>query len=557
VARKKKAAKKKTSRKGKRKVSAKQRAAARKNIKKAQAARRRKAGKRSAPKATKRKRSTKRKSRKSKGRTARVTRTVTRTVRVPAKKGTVRIELTKPRRKSRRRKNPIGGPSLALARMENPSGGFLGGLLSNPNGPFSRASLGKYATAAVAVTIGFVGADMLDRFVATRAPGKAGDQEGKFAWQGRNAAAAQLRRPDGVRLAFQAGGAVFSMALAYWTRNGRFLPWALGGLSVGFGANLGKMLVNGYLMPVIFKVEDPSKPSLGNRLYPTEQEAVQKALEDGFAKWNTVPTLANQQVTEGGGIASPLGGAGSLLTLGKGDRGAANGQVGAARSLRGDEAFVITGSLGKCGSCGGMNGCYSSCERLTCGPCAGGGSRACKWQVEVGADLDSMLAQSGTDVETLNSLNGGMSPDAYWIPGNYVVLPNSMCKLVAPPESTGEPFIPATSTTTVTEMEGGGGGMPYIPEGGGGGEQPSDFETTTAVTTETQTERPQDRLRSVKVPNGGGYQPSDTEQLLDQAMPGNVSLAGVPPPVQPKPSIAPEARALSIGGTDEDELENY
>jgi len=451
-------------------ATAKQRAAARRNIKKAQAARRKKGKtktrrkRRSSRKkkatgfaaahrsiVASRKKTVRRKRRKKRAaprrrkatRRRRAVRTqVERVVRVPkARTQVVRVELaskrsapSKRRRKKstrRRRRNPVQPPS---ALLHNPGyeNGMLDGLLSNPDGPFSKTSLTGYFIAAGGVSAGLVIADFVDRFVATRTPSESAPTkaEGKNPWMGRDAAAAQRRRPDAMRLGVQAGGAVGAMILTYLTRRGNILPWLFGGTSVGFGANLGKQLTDWWFMPTVFKVQAPTEVSFANRMFPMEQSSVQDEIDKIFENWAATTTLAEGQ-TDTPVIQSPLGGPGGpAYTLGK----ARSGQYPQPGTLtaqsRGQE-FVRTGRLGKCETCGGYNGCWSGCEDYNCVPCNEGGSvgaQKCHYTVQPGDDFAALASAARIDISMVNGLNGGGDHTSYWKLGNKVTLPFALCR---------------------------------------------------------------------------------------------------------------------------------
>jgi hypothetical protein len=155
--------------------------------------------------------------------------------------------------------NPLANDGGAL--HANP---FGTGLFDNPNG-FGGDALRALGIVSTGVGVGYTVAELADRFVATR-----GNKE---PWYGRDAAAYQQSRPDALRLGVQAAGAVAGIAGASMTSGP--VAWLLGGLSIGFGANLVRMGLNYYVMPMILPVEDASNKTLGNRLYPLEQEAVQ------------------------------------------------------------------------------------------------------------------------------------------------------------------------------------------------------------------------------------------------------------------------------------------
>lgn len=336
---------------------------------------------------------------------------------------------------ARRRRNP----TTELALLENPSGGLL------PNaGPFSASSVKGYLAAAGGVTVGLVVADFVDRFVATRKPTGTDAVKGVGPWYGRAAAAAIAKRPDAMRLGVQAGGAVVGILGTYYTRNmSNIIPWLLGGVAVGFGANLFKMLADWWVMPALLKVEakDATKPSLGNRTYPLEQTFVQDDIDKLFEQWTNVPNLVAQQqekpVIESvltGTVNSGL----ALSGVGVGQLGGAGQKQSpseaAANGGRGE--LLMTGRLGACPKCGGVNGCFSSCPELGgCPTCpdgkvsgVGGFAPRCRYTVKPGDDFRQIIGVAGADPAVINQLNGGQSPHQYWRPGNTVMMPFHLCK---------------------------------------------------------------------------------------------------------------------------------
>lgn len=351
-----------------------------------------------------------------------------------------------------------------------PGGKFSGGLtrrelaLSNPmpsamsqnplgyDNPFATRDVMSYGTAVAGLALGAIVADVVDRLVATRKPS---DKEGSKAvrpWYGRDAAAAQRMRPDAWRLGAQAAGAVVALALAFWGRNIKFVPWLLGGTALGFGVNLLTKIADWYLMPALFKVKDPTEVSLANRLYPLEQDAVQKQITALFANWNTTDVL-NAQQQETAAVAPPLASSSSIGVGKLSGKAEAQGAAAGVAGVDPSRQFLNTGRLGKCTECNGLNGCYDNCPTL-CPNCEGYRPyKTCKYPVEAGDDLAGLARLGGVSIEAVNQLNGG-TPDSYWTVGNVVNLPYGMCMTcekqgcpqiagVSAPAST-----PSSSTTT-------------------------------------------------------------------------------------------------------------
>jgi hypothetical protein len=208
--------------------------------------------------------------------------------------------------------NPMHGMHGGMSRydenplLDNPGGG---GLLDNPLGAFSGENIKKFGVAAGGVALGLIVADFVDRYVATRKPKGDGANN---PWYGRDAAAAYRQKPDAMRLGVQALGAGGSMFLAYQLRNKAWAPWLFGGLALGFGVNLIKMLADWWLMPAVLSVKeaDAGKMSLGNRLYPLEQSYVQEKVADIFKNWNDATKapadLAAAQTKDNPTIVGPL-----------------------------------------------------------------------------------------------------------------------------------------------------------------------------------------------------------------------------------------------------------
>lgn len=408
---------------------------------------------------------------------------------VAARVKVIRIEEAKRRRRRRKKllENPMG---MQLAELEeNPLS--YSALFENPSGPFSLPSLKAFGWAAGGVGIGLVLAELADRYVATRAPGKSkdGTADGAQPWMGRNAVAAIQRRPDALRLGVQAGGALAAIGGAYLAgrRGGRILPWALGGTAVGFGANLAKQLLIWWVMPMVLKVPadaagnlDYSKPSLAGRLAALEQKPLQDAIDKLWENYHLVGDLVNNQnaVPQ---ILSPLNESTktSLLTLG-GATG--NGPLPVA----GRPYWVGQPGVGSCMSCGGMQGHWSNCPS-NCSDCpdgsgipvprdsgnggggdGGGGNglpRQCEYTVQRGDDLNALLATTGLTMNDVAALNGGGLPTTWWVPGNVVTLPEAMCMAIVNRRTSQPPIrqpVPGQPGGPVYRQH-----APTIPSGGG------------------------------------------------------------------------------------------
>lgn len=387
-------------------------------------------------------------------------------------KPSVKRKAPKRRRTTRRRRNPVEGMTVYQA---NPTltGTLMGhsaysGLASNPISPFSgKAVMGLVVTGA-GIGLGFVVADITDRLVATRTP-----KDGNHPWYGQAAVAAQARRPDAYRLGIQGLGSVASLGLTYWTRGMPIVPWVTAGMSIAFMSNLFLKTLNWYVMPAIFKVEKPDEMTLGNRLFPTEQAAAQDQLDAMFENWQNIETLKLAQAEKPPGAVQGL-----LHGL------AHSSSEDAAEKLGGALPLVATGHVGKCGSCGGQDGCYTTCPGLDdgCSTCGDddlttsdptpGESKRCAYTVQTGDDLYKMANEAGVDINDVNALNSGLTPVDYWKEGSEVILPYELCLTVLrqPPPRKNIPEIPRTpEIPQIPEIPMDGGIVPQRPGVPGGG----------------------------------------------------------------------------------------
>ncbi len=339
--------------------------------------------------------------------------------------------------------------------LENPRGLLHGNPLAlyENQGIMSMQTWASFGTAAVATAVGLVVADFVDRVVATRQPADDGTTKAVRAWYGRDAAAAQRMRPDAWRLGAQAAGAVVGLALAFWTRNVKFVPWILGGVALGFASNLVMKITTWWLMPAVFKIAKPDEQTLANRTYVLEQSDTQDTVQGMFEKWASNPSLANQQLPEGTQIIlGPLAssGPGGVYALGKGQANgsAAPGAVGSTAAR-----FVNTGRLGLCPHCKQMNGCLSSCPTL-CPKCPEYNTFVkAKYPVKAGDNLTQLAQLGGVSVSDVNAMNGGGSPESYWQVGKTVFVPYGMAMVIkdlekrgsvgaTPPAASPEPAAP-------------------------------------------------------------------------------------------------------------------
>lgn len=364
--------------------------------------------------------------------------------------------------------NPMG---MGLVVRENPEYGLnLNPLLPNES-PFTSAGAMQFGLAALVTGVTFWVAGVVDRGVATRKP-----KGGKFAYFGAEAAAAQRVRPDAWRYAAQAVGALLCLVGAYVTRDRKVAPYLLGGGAAGFAGNGVKMLLDYEIAPRVLAVkpEDSAKPKLGNRLFPLEQDLVQKEISKLFQaeNWKNNPNLVNAQTEvakDQPGITPVVGGTWltpPMMSLGGPESGKAraNGDAGTVGSPdQAPRVFLNTGRLGNCPVCSGRDGCYSDCGTLcpNCPEYCPG--TECEYEVQRGDDLAALAAAGGVSIEVVNALNGG-SPEDYWIAGNTVKLPYGICQVVSrEPEQPSQPEQPPPPVDEIRPEE------PSQPSGGGQG----------------------------------------------------------------------------------------
>jgi hypothetical protein len=376
---------------------------------------------------------------------------------------------TKRRRKSPRRRRRYAANAATLMQNEGMRFRKRSLALANPledvmleNQVFTISAVRAAGLAGLGVGLGLVVADGADRFIATLKP-----KGGNSPYYGANAAAAQNRRPDAWRLGAQAAGGVVGVALAYAVRGRTILPFLVGGTAVGFFANLTKLLVNWYVMPMALKVQSGSEASFANRMYPLEQKSVQDVVDQLFANWQTTVNLnLNQQQPPQIVGVTPIPTTGPAYTLGR--RPGANGApVGKARAQAADgngrvgqPRIVPTGRLGMCSSCGGEGGCWDHCPDLTlCGDCPDMVARRCEYTMQPGDDMAAMANLYGIDVNQIAGLNGGQLGAG---PGTKVVLPYAMCRALESSSLSGTPQMDVPPpVTAATQHQGNGNGLPF------------------------------------------------------------------------------------------------
>jgi hypothetical protein len=107
--------------------------------------------------------------------------------------------------------------------------------------------------AAGGFAVGIVGADVLDRYIATRAP----DNGNGSALTGQAAKDAINAKPDGMRIFAQAAGTGVAAVGAYALRKKSMVgTYLLGGLAAAFAAKALGMVVKGHLMPALLPAKD-------------------------------------------------------------------------------------------------------------------------------------------------------------------------------------------------------------------------------------------------------------------------------------------------------------
>lgn len=334
---------------------------------------------------------------------------------------------------NRRRANPTLGGMIANPTYSN--------LFENPMGPYSAASLKQFGVATAGLAVGLAFARATDRYVATMKPAdsKSGNKANR-AWFGRAAAAAINRRPTILRLGVQAGGAVLAIGGAYALRNRALMPWLLGGIALGFGSNLFLSFIEWWVIPYLMKRKDPGELTMANRLYALEQIDDQDKVDAAFLDWQTIPALNSAQDQNAPVITSPLGLPASISVLGRPGR-QQHAMVGAPRR------FIADGRIGHCNTCGGDGGHYSGCS--DCEICnGGGGGRKCGYTVQAGGpDIYAVANASGVTVSEISAMNGGGTPDSFWVVGREVILPEAACNIVLKQGGipTSNPLIPTTN----------------------------------------------------------------------------------------------------------------
>lgn len=142
------------------------------------------------------------------------------------------------------------------------------------------------------VALGAVVADYAGRMYVTRTP-----EGGNHPFYADDAARRIFAVPCPGRIAVQlgVGGAFLAISARMKNAGGNFAV----GMAIGAFALTGLQVLNGYIMPKIFGgVTAGDEMVLGNRLYPWEQEPMQKQLTSEFEQTNK-PTSEAQQGKDG------------------------------------------------------------------------------------------------------------------------------------------------------------------------------------------------------------------------------------------------------------------
>lgn len=150
--------------------------------------------------------------------------------------------------------------------MRRPMHGRLGHSAysrSNPAGNWKNVSI-EFGGLA----LGFLSAQALDRFLATRA----GSAKGP--WFGVDAIRKIGAPPDLVRTLARLGGGAAFIGLSYWLGNKKGMEksaYLTAGVGFGMLLNVGLDLWYSKAVPSIFKVQKGDEKTLANRLYPDQQ----------------------------------------------------------------------------------------------------------------------------------------------------------------------------------------------------------------------------------------------------------------------------------------------
>lgn len=134
----------------------------------------------------------------------------------------------------------------------------------------------QIALAGGGLAVGWIAAEMIDRYVATRAPKPAVEgQETKPLW-GQDAIDAITAPADGTRLLVSGGGtAAFGLGAFLLRDRMPDVAYAIGGIGAGFGVKFFSQLLGDVIFPAIFKVKKDAEgypETFANRMFPDKQK---------------------------------------------------------------------------------------------------------------------------------------------------------------------------------------------------------------------------------------------------------------------------------------------
>ena len=190
------------------------------------------------------------------------------------------------RRSTHKRKRNMtasqAGKRYARRRRHHRNDNPLGLRLGNPVGQW-----GNIVALGVASLGGYIAAEFLDRFVATRAGGKS-PNGGKDAFTGAGAMIEINAPPDGMRLAAQGGLALVFLVGGFWAAKKKHdtIAYIATGAGIGAGLHVAAQIWYDNIVPMFAKSsKDPKKPSfLGDRIYPDlDADALKAASEKAKA----------------------------------------------------------------------------------------------------------------------------------------------------------------------------------------------------------------------------------------------------------------------------------
>lgn len=153
----------------------------------------------------------------------------------------------------------------------------------------------QIALAGGGLALGWIAAEMADRYVATRAPKPAVEgQETKPLRDGEASQAIQ-KLADGTRLLVSGGGTLAFGLGAYMLRDrAPDVAYAVGGLGAGFGIKFFSQVLGDVIFPALFKIKPEDKEdSFSRRMFPDKQKpaetpasgAVTGRLGAGWGNW--------------------------------------------------------------------------------------------------------------------------------------------------------------------------------------------------------------------------------------------------------------------------------